>query len=107
MVIPPREIDIPQVASGVGEPPAFEPHPWLRGGHAQTIVGRYWPAPRAGLEATAHEVDLGDGDRLVVLDSIPPGWEGARPSAVLVHGLAGCAEAPYLVRLAVRLVRLG
>jgi uncharacterized protein len=73
--------------------PPFEPHPWLRGGHAQTIAGRYWPLPWPGLEATAHEVDLGDGDRLVVLDSVPTGWKTARPSAVLVHGLAGCAEA--------------
>jgi predicted alpha/beta-fold hydrolase len=32
---------------------------------------------------------------------------GAPPTAVLVHGLAGCAEASYMVRLGVRLVRLG
>ena len=29
--------------------PPFEPPPWLRGGHAQTIAGRYWPMPRPGL----------------------------------------------------------
>jgi predicted alpha/beta-fold hydrolase len=78
--------------------PPFEPHPWLRGGHAQTIVGRYWPTPRRGLAATAHELALADGDRLVLLESVPPGWEPTRPTALLVHGLAGCAEAPYMVR---------
>src|SRR5438105_12860614 len=87
--------------------PVFEPHPWLRGGHVQTIAGQYWPIPRARLAATAHPVELEDGDRLVVLDSVPPGWEGPRPLAVLVHGLAGCAEARYMVRLGLRLVRLG
>ncbi len=87
--------------------PPFEPHPWLRSGHAQTIVGRYWPAPRARLAATAREVGLADGDRLMVLESVPPGWASPRPTAVLVHGLAGCAEAPYMVRLGVRLVNRG
>jgi predicted alpha/beta-fold hydrolase len=86
-------------------PPPFEPHPWLRSGHAQTIAGRYWAVPRVRLEATAHQVVLADGDRLVVLESVPPGWASAHPTAVLVHGLAGCAEAPYMVRLGVRLVR--
>src|SRR2546427_12216497 len=87
--------------------PAFEPHPWLWGGHAQTIAGRYWPIARSGLDTTAHQVDLGDGDRLVVLESVPPGGESARPTAGLVHGLAGRAEAPYMVRLGLRLVRPG
>ena len=43
----------------------------------------------------------------MVLESIPAGWQSPRPTAVLIHGLAGCAEAPYVVRLGVRLVRLG
>jgi predicted alpha/beta-fold hydrolase len=89
------------------EIPAFEPHPWLRSGHAQTIAGRFWPTRRRSLAFQAHFVDLGDGDRLVVLDSIPPGWESPRPTAVLVHGLAGCAQAPYMVRLGIRLVHQG
>jgi predicted alpha/beta-fold hydrolase len=97
------------VDSGCEAPglPPFEPHPWLRSAHVQTIIGRYWPSPGARLEATAHEVGLADGDRLVVLESVPLGWQSPRPTAVLVHGLAGCAEAPYLVRLGVRLVHLG
>ena len=42
-----------------------------------------------------------------VLESVPPGWRSPQPTAVLVHGLAGCADAPYMVRLGVRLVQLG
>ncbi|MGP0065849.1 MAG: YheT family hydrolase [Isosphaeraceae bacterium] len=97
------------VDSGYGNTgrPAFEPHPWLRSAHAQTIVGRYWPSRGARLESNAHEIVLADGDRLVLLDSVPAGWRSPHPTAVLVHGLAGCAEAPYMVRLGVRLLGLG
>jgi predicted alpha/beta-fold hydrolase len=87
--------------------PPFEPHPWLRGAHAQTIVARYWPSPRWRLAATSHELALPDGDRLLVLESTPPGWDATHPTAVLIHGLAGCAEAGYMVRTGARLCRLG
>ena len=82
-----------EITAGGRDLPSFDPHPWLRGGHAQTIVGRYWPMLRHGLVSTAHEIALDDGDRLVLLESTPPGWDGTRPTAMLVHGLAGCAEA--------------
>jgi len=87
--------------------PAFEPHPWFRGGHLQTIAGRFLPGRTIRLFASYHEVKLDDGDRLALLDSIPSGWRVGHPGAVLVHGLGGCARAPYVVRLADRLVRLG
>jgi predicted alpha/beta-fold hydrolase len=87
--------------------PEFEPHPWVRNGHAQTIVGRFWPGPRVRLPATYSEIDAGEGDRLAVLESTPPEWVPGSPVALLVHGLAGCARAPYVVRLAARLMRMG
>ncbi len=87
--------------------PPFEPHPWFRGRHAQTILGRYWGWPTRRLPSAAVEIALPDGDRLVVLDSIPDGWRAPRPAAAIVHGLAGDAEAAYVVRLAWRLLRSG
>ena len=87
--------------------PPFEPHPWLRGRHAQTIVARYWGGHRTRLSATGHEIELPDGDRLLVVETVPPGWESHRPTAVLVHGLAGSADASYMVRVGQRLVGLG
>src|SRR3954454_22616793 len=87
--------------------PPFEPHTWFRGGHAQTIAGRYLPGRRLRLPSTYHEIDAGDGDRLSVLESIPDGWRPGGPTALMVHGLAGCVRAPYLVRVAIRLVGIG
>ena len=65
------------------------------------------PCRAVRLVASYHEVLLSDGDRLSVLDSVPPGWFPRDPVAVLVHGLGGCARSPYVVRVADRLVRLG
>jgi predicted alpha/beta-fold hydrolase len=87
--------------------PQFEPHPWFRGGSAQTIAGRYLPGPRLRLPSTYHEIDAGDGDRLSVLESAPAGWRVGDPQVLLVHGLAGCARAPYVVRIGIRLVGIG
>ena len=87
--------------------PPFEPHPWLRNPHLQTIVGRFWPWPRRRLPSEYAEIDLGRGDRTSVYDSIPEGWEPGDPSAVMVHGLGGDARSPYVVRIGKRLVDLG
>ncbi len=80
--------------------PAFEPHPWLRSSDAQTIAGRYLPGPAVRVPSTYHELPLADGDRLTALDSRPPGWRPGDPVVVLIHGLGGCARAPYVRRLA-------
>ncbi len=87
--------------------PGFEPHPLLKGGHVQTIVGRYIGGERLKLAALPYQVELPDGDQLLVLETVPDGWEPPMPAAVLVHGLAGCAEANYMVRLSRRLLGLG
>ncbi len=87
--------------------PAFVPHPLLRNGHLQTIFGRHIVGPRVSLPSQSHEVDVEGGDRLVVLESVPPNWQPGGPSALLVHGLGGCAEASYVVRVGARLWRNG
>ncbi len=87
--------------------PGFEPHPLLKGAHVQTVVGRYIGGEQLKLAAAPHQVALPDGDRLLVLESVPEGWEPRMPAAVLVHGLAGCADANYMGRLSQRLIALG
>ena len=85
----------------------FEPHPWFRGGNAQTIAGRYLPGRRLSLPSTYHEIDADLGDRLSILESIPAGWRPGDPQALMIHGLAGCARATYVVRVAIRLMGIG
>lgn len=87
--------------------PPFEPHPLLPNGHWQTIVGRYLPGRVDWPSSRDVDLALSDGDRLRLLDSTPEGWEPGDPAAVLVHGLAGCARAPYVVRVAAKLVKQG
>jgi predicted alpha/beta-fold hydrolase len=70
-------------------------------------VGRFWPWPRVRLPSTYVEVGLGEGDRTSVLESIPEGWSEGDPSAILVHGLGGCARSPYVVRVGRKLVDQG
>ncbi|MEO6810009.1 MAG: alpha/beta fold hydrolase [Isosphaeraceae bacterium] len=87
--------------------PLFEAHPWFRNGHVQTIAGRFLPSTPVRLRSSMHVIDLDDGDRLSVVDSVPEGWTAGEPLALLVHGLAGNAKAAYVARVASRLVRLG
>ncbi|HEV3121056.1 MAG TPA: alpha/beta fold hydrolase, partial [Isosphaeraceae bacterium] len=95
-----------EVRDSVRVPP-FEPHPGLRGGHLQTIAARYLPGKRVRLASTYHEVEVEDGDRLSLLESVPRGWRPGAPAAVLVHGLCGCARSPFVARLAARLFACG
>jgi predicted alpha/beta-fold hydrolase len=87
--------------------PRFQPHPWCRGANAQTIVGRYINLQGLRLDSINYDVDVDSGDRLRILMSVPPTWKNADPAALLVHGLASCARAPYMIRFARRLLRMG
>jgi predicted alpha/beta-fold hydrolase len=85
--------------------PAFEPHPWVRGGHLQTIIGAVWNSRRVRIPSVYGEIAVDGGDRVSVLESVPEGWSRGGPAALLVHGLAGSVRSPYLTRLAARLLR--
>ena len=77
----------------------FQPHPLLRNGHAQTLAAWAWPG-RVRPEETR-----GDETRLF---EVEPGvrllarcrWHAdrsPRPTVILVHGLGGSADAPYIL----------
>ena len=88
------------------EPPPFSPHPWLPGGHLQTIGALWIPAPDRP-PARAHRVDLDDGDALMLHEDRPPAWQSGDPVVMLAHGLCGCHASGYMVRLADRFLRGG
>jgi uncharacterized protein len=94
--------------------PAFKPHPLVRGGHLQTIVGTYLPS-RGVAETELHHVPLADGDAIALHDDGPCGT-GLQPDldlsrqvenlphvAILIHGLGGCHQSGYMLRCSAKL----
>lgn len=85
----------------------FEPHPLLRGGHAQTMAGVYLPGMRVEYRATQHRVQLSDGDELVLHDDRPDGWRDGDRAVMLIHGLGGTYQSGYMRRISHRLCAIG
>lgn len=88
-------------------PPRFDPHPLIRGGHLQTILGAYAFRPQETYRASPRLVDLPEGERLVLHDDCPAGWQPGDRAALLLHGLGGCHQSPYMVRFAAKLNAYG
>jgi predicted alpha/beta-fold hydrolase len=87
----------------------FIPHPSIRGGHAQTLAGRFWPR-RLDWDAAAR-----DEERLF---EVAPDvkllarcrWQKERrkcATAVIWHGLEGSTESRYVMGLADKAFRAG
>ncbi|MFO0959130.1 MAG: alpha/beta fold hydrolase [Isosphaeraceae bacterium] len=86
--------------------PPFQPHPWFRGGHLQTLAG-FLRADRGEPPSAEIRVGLPDGDVLTVLISTPAPWKAGDPVVLMVHGLCGSADVSYVSRPAHRLIRQG
>ncbi len=82
----------------------FLHHPLLPNGHLQTLAGVYLPRTDAPYQAMPHQIELDDGDRLVLHEDLPKGWTGKQPSVLLIHGLAGCHQSTYMRRMGERLL---
>lgn len=85
--------------------PDFIPHPWLRSGNLQTIIGSWGSVPAE--RAVRRLVTVSDGDQVVVHDDQPPTWRAGDGTALLVHGLCGSHRSGYLVRIAAKLNAAG
>ncbi len=83
--------------------PHFSPHPLLRSGHLQTILGQYWPEAPIHYAATQRLVELPDGDKIVVHDDCPASWASGDLVVVMIHGLGGCHLSGYMARIADKL----
>ncbi|MCB9736621.1 MAG: alpha/beta fold hydrolase [Deltaproteobacteria bacterium] len=81
---------------------SFTPHPALRAAHAQTIFAAF--APRPAIAWERERVELDDGD-FVDLDHAPGPASGRR--ALVLHGLGGSSEAPYVRGLTAALAASG
>jgi predicted alpha/beta-fold hydrolase len=85
----------------------FRPLPLLRNPHIQTLLGNFWRGGEFRGPVREAIVELPDGDRLVLHDSMPIGWQPRNPTAVLAHGLGGCHQSPYMQRVAIELMNRG
>jgi len=91
-------------------PVPCEPPRWARGGHAQTLLGHVLPsrgAPVAERGARRLEIELSDGERLVVYHlpamqaaSAVAGQAANGVRVHLLHGLSGDVDADYMRRTA-------
>jgi uncharacterized protein len=86
--------------------PPFTPHRWVAGGHLQTVLSLRAKDLRP-LSPTLRWVNLADGDRLAMQDDQPDSWQIGDPSVLVIHGLCGCSESPYMLRFASRFTRQG
>ncbi|MBI1904407.1 MAG: alpha/beta fold hydrolase [Planctomycetia bacterium] len=94
-------------ARGVFSRRPFHRHPLLRFGHLQTVAALWMPGRRYPYRAQRHVARLSDGDALVLHDDRPPAWREGDAGALLIHGLMGCHQSHYMVRLAARLAERG
>jgi len=106
--MPPLENDCTQPAASHPAGLRSFTNPWyLRGGHLQTLVG-YYRRDRVSIPpATRMEVDLGDGDRLLVHVTTPETWKPGDPCGLLLHGLTGSHKSSHVVRVASALFQRG
>ncbi|MGI9443752.1 MAG: YheT family hydrolase [Rubripirellula sp.] len=88
------------------EPPPFDPHPFFRGGHLQTLAATREVSADL-LSPIQHVVSVSDDDSIVLHEDCPAGWVPGERSILLLHGLSGCHAAPYMLRLAERFLKLG
>ena len=87
--------------------PEFKPHPLFRGGHAQTLAGAFLPWRGTRPDETLHQIELSDGDIIVVHDAQPENWQKGDRVVLLLHGLAGSYESGYMIRITRKLYDAG
>lgn len=87
--------------------PEFQPAFFLRGGHAQTVGAFLLPGLAFPYQATKHFVTLDDGDQIVLHDDCPESWSPGDRVALMIHGLGGSHQSPYMQRIAYKLYQRG
>ncbi|MBL6077608.1 alpha/beta fold hydrolase [Belnapia sp. T18] len=84
----------------------FRPRPPWLGGTLQTLRALRWPWPARLPPGHRLWLPMADGDALAAMLHLPTADAG-RPLAVLVHGLTGTEDDPYLREAAAGLLRRG
>ena len=85
----------------------FQPHKLLRHPLSQTLIPHFLPSGTPLKKTRINRVPLSDGDALALSEYQPENYISNFPSIVLIHGLAGCEESTYIIRLSKKLFSLG
>ena len=80
--------------------PAFFPHPLLRDQHAMTIAGSMLPRPSGPFDSISEKKWLAvDSETSILLElNVQP--DRVKPVLVMVHGLSGSSQSPYMLGVA-------
>jgi predicted alpha/beta-fold hydrolase len=87
--------------------PEFRPLPLLSNPHLQTVISAYWPSSKFDQPTREQILSLPDGDRLLLYDNVPAGWQPGGKIAMLIHGLTGSHSSPVVERTALFLLEQG
>lgn len=84
----------------------FQPLLGLSSPHAQMVFSNLVPT---GKEPPSKNLlfSLNDGDKLSCEISTPPQWQPHQLTIVMVHGLGGSHQSPYMIRLSRKFYHLG
>ena len=72
------------------------PLPGLQGGHAQTLLGHFFPSPQLSNSGERFQIQLADGDKLC--GNLLRGYTDT--VVYLFHGLSGSTDSNYIQRIA-------
>ena len=84
----------------------FKPHPIVRGGHLQTLVGKFAGQEKPIIADTLHRIQVSGGDEMAIEINKPTEQDNGK-LLVLFHGLGGCSESPYMLRMCRKAVKRG
>lgn len=102
-----RSNEIDELSDIVSRFPSFRPHRLLGNRHLQTIASFALRCKEYPYRAVSHPISLDNGDTTFLHDDRPDRWQATSPTALLVHGLSGCHQSSYMVRIAGRLNEAG
>ena len=85
----------------------FTPFPGLSTPKMQMLFSYFIIPTGKAAPSTPKIITLYDGDQLICQVSTPKSWTSDQKTIVMLHGLGGSQDSPYLVRLSRKFYRLG
>lgn len=85
----------------------FEPHGWLRNGHAMTIAAAYWPRRFALPKPEARQFRVAPDSQLLAACHWQAGKRKDLPVIAIIHGLEGSCDSNYVLGIAEKAYQRG